>query len=260
MVFWSRKAANTSLSNWLAEVLVNDQAISLDRQGARAALKQGFHVDADVGRDLVLNEGYQDFILARDPYRRAVSAFVEKFVYYGEKPLSAPHRLKNFAQQAFIEMMAVQGRPATWADHVINYRGPTFLEFAQYLADRVRNPGEDGEPELNGHWNTQVPLTYSGRFTYTNVIHLERIATEIGPLAERLETEVPFPHARPNAPAGEVESSKDLATTPVVDLIEAGVIPGAGALLTADTIPLLREAFALDFALLGYDADRRPGS
>jgi hypothetical protein len=201
---------------------------------------------------VVKRDGFQDFVLARNPFRRAVSIYVEKFVYRFHA-LDQPSLLKKFALRTYRDIMATtSGGPA---DRSRPYMGLSFVQLLEHMLSRVESRGDRGEPDLNGHLNTQVPLSFEGRFQYGHVIKLEQVAEGIKPLAERLGCEAPFPRSRVNRIELKVVDEGDLSDVPAVEMLRAGIVPGPGALLHDRTKSLIRQAFAVDFRAFGYDPE-----
>lgn len=251
VIFWSRKSGNTSLADWVADVV--SPGGRRNTPSRRFLKRNGYIIHFEEALRLVQNEGYADFVLVRNPFRRIVSSYVEKFIYYAERPMDQLANLKRFSQHAFLDIMAAQGKPASPRDYSDNYEGVSFVEFLEFIRDRVRNPTDDGEPELNGHWNTQVPFSFSTGFTYSNIIRLERVGTDILPLAKALGTELAFPHTRSNEVNAKLVKDRDLSGTRSVAMIREEIVPAPEALLNDQTCALIREAYEIDFRKLGYD-------
>ncbi len=232
VVFWSRKAANTSLARWLTPAI--DPAAPLDDPlfAPRIFLKEkGLHVDHRQALALIREEGFDHYVLTRNPFTRAVSAFVEKFVWGNTGPRNIA-TVEPFAQKMYLDAMRLFGRSTDPADHAQSYH-LSFDEFLAYLVHQVRNRADylRGEPRLNAHWNTQVPYRFE-HFAYENQIRVENVAADSVALGERLRLAVPFPHANFN------QLREVMA--PVV---------------TAQAAELIREIYAIDFRKLGYDPD-----
>jgi len=252
VVFWSRKSGNTSLANWIGDILLPDTK-PLQRQ---RVMKRGddFRVDATEALELIETKGFDNYILARDPYRRIVSAYVEKFIRYRDEPMDSIGALKGFSARTFLEMMEMKGRPSGRGDYADSYPGISFVEFLEFILARVKEPTDRGEPDINGHFNTQVPLLFDGRFQYAHVMKLEEMPEAATGLAARLKSSVPFPHLRSNtAGKSDMTPAGDHSEAKSVDLIAAGIIPAAASLLNDKTRSLIEEAFDLDFRMLGYE-------
>jgi hypothetical protein len=261
VIFWSRKAGNTSLAEWLVDVVTPETTGPFARPARRTVDRYLPSVEAREAMTLVREKGYQDFVLARNPYRRAISAYVEKFCFYGDRRMQGLDDLKGFARKLFLQVMQSQGKPADASAYEGEaYQGLSFVDFLQAIVHHVRNPGRLGEPALNGHWAPQVPFLFRQEgFRYSNVIRLEHAREEIAPLAIALNTDIAFPHTRKNATDGvQTVSDRDLSRVPSAQLAREGLMPTSKALLNDETIALMREAFALDFEMLGYSPDDVP--
>jgi hypothetical protein len=269
LVFCSWKAGSTSMADWLADVLEigyaprrPDLSPSVIERHKRRALEAAIPVTEPAeSLRLIREDGFTDFVMTRNPYRRAVSAFVEKFVFYENQrgPLTSLSSLKGFSRKAFLGEMERQGRSSDESDYEgDDFAGLSFVEFLQYIRHKAQNPSDaTGEPDLNRHWNLQVPYCFDREdFNYSNVIRLERAAEDIVPLTQALKTDVPFPHSRRQKAEGfSVVSDQDLSGAKSVHLIGARTIPSAKALLNEETIALIREAYEIDFRKLGYRLD-----
>lgn len=247
LVFWSRKAGCTSLAAWLGAVLEGRWCEGMSRKQLEAR-RPDIWVDLRTAIDLIHGQGYEDFVLARDPIRRAISAWVEKFVYDRGRALDRVDLLKPFAWKFYVQCTALPAEQARTG----TYRGLSFAGFLEHVA-KVAREQRGLDEALNGHWRPQVPRLLEGH-EFRNVVRLERPA-DFAPLSRRLGTELPFPRLRANSVVGRFVNDTDLSQASSLELIRDGVFPGPRALLTDHTLGLLREAYAADFRVLGYDPD-----
>jgi hypothetical protein len=112
--------------------------------------------------------GYSSIVMSRDPYDR-VSAFVNKLVMYRGKPLRVFDNLEPFRAAS---LRCIARRERCRRRQVI--RQSLFREFVSHCFSAVRNRG-NGEPDLNNHWNTQVPFRFhDAGFEYSRVIRIEQ--------------------------------------------------------------------------------------
>ncbi len=246
--FWSPKAGNSSLGHWLVRGLWADEH---DRSGLpfREFLRgTGRVVDFGRAADLVSRERFDSFALVRDPYQRATSAYMNKFLYNGSAPLDRFDRLEGFSRRFIVDCADGEAGEA--------YRGISFVQFLQAVISRVRAPGASGEPELNIHWNTQTPFHFRDiGFRYGRIIHLETVEADIVPLADRLGIGTPFPHMRHRRNAAG-PNRVDLSEAPSLEILRRGLVPSDEDLLSAGARQLIGEAYAVDFTTLGYS--KRP--
>jgi hypothetical protein len=250
LIYWSRKAANTALGEWLYESVVR---IRRDREARISARKfmiaAQYRIEYPMALEFKDRMGFDDFIVARDPFRRAVSIYLEKFVHYRDTGLDRLDLLTNYAQRAYQQIDTRRGGTGS-AD---TFSGISFVEFLEYVSEQVesREPGK--EPDLNGHFLPQVPFAFVDRgIEYSKVIHLENIQTEIFPLAARIGSGIPFPVARSNSVKASADPGVDLSETRSVDLVRSGLMPSASNLLSPRTRALVLRAYGHDLTKLGY--------
>ena len=161
LIFWSPKAGNTSLAHWFLNATASTKRRArMGSASARAVLNVGSTVGFDLARELIEQLGFDHYVLCRDPCARAVSAYRDKFVVKGRQPDCLDGFAKDVAQ-------AIAG--ANW-----ERRGISFIEYLEYVASKVKSRGS-GEPDLNNHFNTQVPFDFQD-FEYANILHLEQIS------------------------------------------------------------------------------------
>ena len=249
LIFWSRKAANSSLANWLAAHVAETRGETWD--GAEAKRFLGRHIQAAKpaeALDAIRRDGLRDFILARDPYARVVSAYVTRFLYYGRRDLSRVDALEPSARDVLLKILERKGR--TLDREGGDHSGISFVEFVDYIAGQVEQ--RRGEPDLNAHWNTQTPFLFDGRFDYASVIKLEDKAAGFEPLRRAVGAKQSLPVQHPNAARWKPVGQGDLSEARSVDLIGQGVTAAAENLLTSRTRALIQAAYEIDFRKLGY--------
>lgn len=250
MIYWSRKAANTALTDWLFNSVVKIRRDREARLSARKFMVAGqFRIEYPMALEFRDRMGFDDYIIARDPFRRAVSIYLEKFVYYRGAGLDRYDMLTNFAQRAY-QVMTGSGKTDGSPD---NYRGVSFVDYLEYVAEQVETRAPGQEPNLNGHFLPQVPFAFVDReVEYSNVIHLENIQNEIRSLANRIGSTLPFPVVRPGANQVNAAPDLDLSETRSIDLVRSGLVPSASNLLSPRSRDLILRAYAHDFTKLGY--------
>lgn len=251
VVFWSRKAGNTSLAEWLFDVIPVCPAARQERRPSQYMKKSAYRVDHMAALAAIENEGFRDFVLARNPFDRAVSAYVEKFCFR-QAPIRSFHELTNFAQRAFLDIMGSKGKSSDPADYEDTYPGISFDDFLAYVERGQADLRLDGEPRLNAHFSTQVPFSFDGRHSYGCVMPLETIADSIRPLAEALGTDTPFPHSRKNEEDPKRRDAKESSPIESAEVAAAVTIPRPANLLNEQTRAAIRRIYDIDFRMLGY--------
>jgi hypothetical protein len=256
VVFWSRKAGNTSLSDWLLHGDVSSEGSA--RRGRRRLKSQDVLVEPDAALALIREQGFEHFVLARNPYRRAVSMFTAQFISNKGVIRDELATLSRFGRNAFLEIMATRGQPAGIADYPGKIPGISFIELLSLLKRKILARESNGEPDLNAHFNTQVPFLFENQLDYTNIMRLERVAEDILPLAARLGIDVSFPSENKNATRPEIGKRGEHARSLSTDFIREGQVPTRDSLLDDEAMALIREAFEIDFRKLNYDPANAP--
>lgn len=249
LIFWSRKAANSSLARWLAGHVARTRGEEWD--GGEPKHFVARHIRAakpSEALDAIRRDGLRDFILARDPYSRAVSAYVTRFLYYGRRDLARIEALEPSARNLLMKILQRKGLSADQAG--AGHPGISFLDFLEYVAGQVER--RSGEPDLNAHWNTQTPFLYDGRFEYSRVVRLEDAAAGFEPLRRAVGAAESLPVQHPNAARWKPAGQGDLSEAPSVELIGQGVTAAEANLLTPRTRALIETAYEIDFRKLGY--------
>ncbi len=255
VIFWSRKAGNTSLAMWLSDVVLTERRRRLigDVHPRKIFIAGQYRVDGRFAERLVKRMDFADFMIVRNPYSRVVSAYINKFVYDGDVVIDSFRMLESFSKRAVIDIYKAKSPDLTPQDIAEAYTGITFLEFLRYIDARVEARG-DAEPVLNGHWNTQTPFYFDKGFEYSNIIRLERLAEDLAPLAERLGASATFPRLRTGEAAIVRDRTQEsLSSVRSVELAKRNIELRAANLLDPKTKRLIARAFEIDFRKLGYD-------
>lgn len=243
ILFWSAKAGNTSLGDWLLRAdSTPDQVERVAGVPARSILSVKGVVDSGLARELIETLDFDHYVLCRNPYDRAVSAYWDKLVAMGRSG-----RMNDFSRKFLHEVAGDQGED----------EGISFRQFLEHVLRKVAGRG-DGEPRLNHHFNTQVPFAY-GDFEYRNVLRLETIADDIELLKRKFDTNEDFPRLRRRLlPAGK-RPADDLSDVKSVELMRPGHKPSRSQFLNDDTRAMIAEAYAIDFRKFNYPTELRDG-
>lgn len=231
--FWSQKAACTTLFDMLAANIPE-----------RPVQKRFFHMHSvPTNRCLaaIREQGFQSVILVRHPVSRAISAYLNKFCSYHDKPLLRRDDLEVFARDLHDRFC---DRHVLARDRNIM----TFEDFLETVADLHASRPKPGAP-VNGHWETQVPpfLLEEG-FRYDTVIRVEHLDHELGALAAQLGMRYqPKALNRTRTAPGE---SRYLGLTPAHEV--AGLRFSAANFVSPDSLGRIRAIYDVDFRMFGY--------
>ncbi|MCW2308437.1 sulfotransferase family protein [Rhodobium gokarnense] len=261
-VFWSPKSASRTILAWYAEAFCG--ITRLARTDARR-LTQIANYDVVRASYLVNRERYFSAAFVRHPATRLLSAYLNKFVRAKQRPLEAFTDLAPYARTAVREIAALKGERFD----AESYEGISFADLLDLCEARIRARGV--EPDLNAHWNTQVPFVAPVvKLSYDHVVAVETLADDMAPLvaafggsgAEEIRNRTAL-HANAEDATGDAPNHSEAKTgaveTPSVRL--AGERLDPSAFLTETILARIGEVFAQDFEYLGYDPmapDRPP--
>lgn len=233
--FWSQKAGCTTLF-----------AILADNIDPRPTAAMYFHrQSAAYPRCLtaIREHGYRSAIVVRDPMPRAISAYLNKFCVYHDKPLTCRADLEVFAQALLDAHNARHGLD-------LQSNTITFRQFLDSIAEMARNRVSPRKP-INGHWETQMPpfLVAEG-FVHDHVVRLENFDTEFAALADL--TGLRFVPRVMNRTARATQAVAGfLGDVPACEM--AGQAFDYRNFIDDDTVAAVRMLYCTDYATFGYD-------
>lgn len=170
LLYWSPKAGCTSLVQWFVFGRLGKETSEIRQNyaDARGWLRgEGYRLDFREARKLIREEGYKSIVMARHPATRVLSAYLNKFVVYHGKPINAWERHEK----------AIRGELHRWdmaGPNGDGFNGLSFRSFLDKIEEKVAEATKQKEPQLDGHWNTQMPLAYARTgFGYDKVLYLE---------------------------------------------------------------------------------------
>lgn len=191
VVFWTPKAACTTIVSQILKALPENEVpevFASEPGGPRGWLRRSpYWINGREAIDKCENETFRSIALLRNPYDRLISAYINKFVSNGKKNFGTLEELEPFAQK-FVNDLHSVGK---------EYKGISFSEFVNGLCDCIEERGK-GEPQLDHHWNTQVPFYMRKRkFRYDETFKLPNSKLFFDRLESLLEISVN--RARQNA-------------------------------------------------------------
>ncbi len=162
VVFWAPKVACTSLADWFVNGVLKARGLGDFTQvetlhgtcteSQRTWLQQmGYTLSAYQGMRLVLDEGYTGVYVVRDPFRRVVSAYVDKFVNHHQRPILRFKDLHGVGQELYCQIRECTPREAR-----ADYRGITILEMLEYVSQQVERREAGESIHLNSHYDALV--------------------------------------------------------------------------------------------------------
>ncbi len=233
--FYSYKAGNTSLVHWLYEYAQPRIKGGVTVHSKRKYLNSPNHsISIADGVKLIQNNGFRGVALARDPYSRAVSAYLNKFVVDGDVWRKSPESLERFAR-----------------DLIGGDERFSFIDYLEKLSTRAA-AGERIDP----HFAPQVPAYLRGVPFFQHLLKLESIDEDLGTLMRKYRMPAaPFPRHRATSSAAPAESAgalENASSTSCFDLSRDETRPTSEQLLCPRSVGLINTLYETDFETFGY--------
>lgn len=225
VVFWSPKVGFSSIANEFARLVAGQDLADLKvrRVPVRSTLDKEHFVRHPGARSLVVKDGYRSVVMSRDPFDRAISGYLNKFVFNNGRKLLSLDALEPFAKNFAVEILEYGGSVPTES-----FPGITFREFCQHCFRKIEERGGQ-EPDLDHHWNTQIPFSYyNSCFRYDFAFMIDEADLFFAKLAEL--TGLPFQerrenkggYARKNETPQKVHEDKSLVDVPSFEIAKSG--------------------------------------
>lgn len=259
VIFWAPKVACTSLAVWYVNGLLKSRGVEDFKKVAtlhgtytesqRGWLElSGYTLTGYQGGRLVLDEGYRGIFFVRDPFRRIVSAYIDKFVNHHGRPLLKFGDLHGVGQLLYRQMKG--GPPADSKD----YTGFSLVEMLNYIIQEVDKRKAGEAIALNRHYDAMVDPNFLRVYDQTDKIEICQI--ESGKSFELLNsiTGIDFVPERFNiSQYGEPGLLQDVANRGSVDLAGCDTVPHPSDFDTPEMRALVKRAYADDYRVLGYE-------
>lgn len=232
--FWSQKAACTSLFGFLAEDL-----------NVPKGNKKFFHTNSQPYHkclEALRKRHYRGVILARHPVTRSISAYLNKFCIYRNKPLLSRDDLEPFAQDLH-DFYCAQTGTAPRENKM------SFLDFLETVR-AIRASVPQRERPINGHWETQVPeFLIDWGFAYDMVLRVESLETDLTTLSRELG--MPYtPRQMNRTPLSEIAFEGNLTEVPACEV--ASYDFSYENFTTEETLKRIQGLYQVDFDVLDY--------
>lgn len=248
IAFWSPKCGCTTVARWFLNAVLERTQEFRD-----SGLPIGVWLDVNgyahrpaTAYPLAATGAYRTVLFTRDPKTRVASAFINKFYLRLQTPLDSRDALEPFAR----EFLDDHGPAA--ASGPSAYEGLSFREFIRALAAAKRHGRH-----LDHHWDTQFPEPLEPPLAYPrpdHLVRLESFAAGLDAVHAAMGIEAwPAPVSnRTIYPADFVERPGTLGAQRTVGMLADRIALRVENLLDAETLPLIREIYAIDYERLPY--------
>lgn len=223
--FWSQKSGCTSLFSMLSRNYGKSNQYyhkgSVDFLGAQE----------EIGR-----HGYRSVVIKRDPIDRAISAYINKFVFR-KKPLLSPADLEPFSVKLHKAYCALFDKDVE--ENSITFA--QFLETVGSMLQRRRDPNDNSS--VNGHWDTQVPPA-ALNFKYGRVFDISEVSTGFRDYCKDIGLSFDVPQMNKTQYS---EHGSYLVDVPAFELAKANVSLSKKSFRSEETDRLIRYMYAIDY-------------
>lgn len=246
LIFWSPKCGCSAIVEWWYAGPVGKAADEeevprakarhwLHSQGYERRLKQLARLDLPA---------FHKIVIARHPFDRAVSAYIDKFVGRHGRWKDEYQKLEGFAAEFWRQIRGVD-----LTDHQDSYDGLTFLEFLEAINERVLSRG-DSEPKLNSHWNTQVPFAFDMAPPYDDVYDIQELTGALSKINDIYGfTYVPGVRRSIDYGSFDGQFAGDISS---LTLAREGRRLNRRNFYSAETEKMIRSAYDIDFRTFSY--------
>ncbi len=239
VIFWSRKAACTSLFKTLMQRYP-------EAQGHTNFFFSGLEWPGAL--KLIESNGYKSVIVARHPVNRSISCYLNKFCVRHGRSLADPDRLEGFSKDLLVRSHDVIPRSG-------NRNDLTFEGFLDTIAWEHQNRENPNAATINPHWDTQVPPIFlSKKFNYDTVVHVEDFDTEFGAFCT--ENGLEYTPAAHNSTPKAKGSAGYLGNIPADELGAQSY--DFNSFINRKTLKKIYDIYEVDFKMFGYDRHPDP--
>jgi hypothetical protein len=246
VIFYSYKSGNTSLVEYVYELFSPNFLLNKNIAFQRRFLRSpAISMSPLNGYRLVKLSKFTGVVLTRNPYQRAVSAYVNKFIRDGNKSIVSHSNLEQFSN-IFLSYSQKHG---ICKDPM---QGITFNEFLLTIKKMKLERRDSKGVAINAHWNVQVPDVLADKNFFSKQVRLENIQTDIKILNDLLGLNKTFPHSRGTAHHGK-SSDLNLENLPSFYIEKMGFELIPDNFLSLDMKLLIQEIYEIDFLKFGYE-------
>jgi hypothetical protein len=240
LVFYAFKSGNTSLASWVYSVIQprrEPKGITIKSKRDYLLLPNNA-VPLSLACDLKLNHGFKTVIVVRNPYSRAVSAYVNKFVLDGKRWIQAADKYETFVKR------------------FVGSRFTSGISFREFLTELRQRQQPDSSIRVNPHFDAQLPLVCRTPNFFDDILRLEHIGVEFPQFLLKYGfPQVAFPRLRATPPAASQGREGLLDDESNFNLARQFVLPTKKNLLSASTRNLICDLYERDFVAFGYSKE-----
>ncbi|WP_293089411.1 sulfotransferase family 2 domain-containing protein [Okeania sp. SIO3B5] len=186
---------------------------------------------------------YFKFVVVRNPWKRLVSAYVEKFVN---------NRIRSFTQMKKIKhkdtITAIYKHKGLQVDYEKSISFREFLDYLKFTPDE----------ELNVHWKPQYLFLGNNRFDY--ILKLENIANDFEYLQKKLKISLSLPQRNKTnyVQTSQEKQEKDLDYSVLYPSEFKGIkIPSYQEFYTSELVELVKERYREDISRFNYHEEEK---
>ena len=242
VIFWSPKCASTAISQWFIHNFVDTE--KYDGKFTRRMLaSNGFACSAKTGQHLVLKSNYKSIFFSRNPFRRCVSTYLNKFYVKHKRPLLQYKDLEPFARAFIDQVNQHNGKPPKHFEI-------TFIEYLKFVFIFM-NEGR----LVDRHWATQVPTQFGFEVVPDFIVKQECFSEELRLLNRQmgLPDFIPEFHNITSYDDSFKADSLDYSEKSNIFCLDRSIALSYRNLLNPTSARLMLEIYKVDFEYFGYD-------
>jgi len=167
VVLWSPKCACTSAVEWFFSLApLNYDGV--EKVKRRWLAHNGYLYNYIQAIHLVEDLGYKSVQFTRDPYTRSISAYLNKFCVYRNKPLTKFHELEPFAKNFIRSFNSIRNVEPT------EFIGISFFEYLKHVKHLMNNHNA-----IDQHWDSQLPRYVPNRIKPDAIVRQENFESDL---------------------------------------------------------------------------------
>jgi len=237
IIFYSFKCGNSSLAAWLYSILKprRETPLLTIRRPRLYLATPNISVPIKQAVALKKNNGFSAALIVRNPYERAVSAYINKFIVDGDDWIINADHYERFIRHSI-------GQHET--------KGVSFRDFLGYLQSRRQG---DGRISVNPHFSPQLPRLCGSADFFDDILRLEHIERDFSVFLKKYRfQQTSFPKVRSTNPKRFTSSNAALDEELNFSLAERQLLPSKENLLNPLTRELIYDIYRSDFEAFGY--------